>query len=197
MERTKSRSQPTIMTSRRQRLPLFLSGLFLLSQAFPLISLVRDAATLQRTEGFRIVYPFWHILFTPFCGVADALTVLGYHQILVTVGWFIVISFLMGGVRKGFKHTIFFFGFAACVVLVPRPMAKLVASDPAVLLIDFHSHSQISHDGRSSFTPELNMHWHQDQGYNAAFITDHNRTEASMWAKEDSRRSWKTKGYRS
>jgi len=76
-------------------------------------------------------------------------------------------------------------------------MGKLHADNSNVLLIDFHSHSQISHDGRPSFTPEANMHWHAEQGYGAAFITDHNRTEASQWAKEDSRHLWKETGYRS
>ncbi len=41
------------------------------------------------------------------------------------------------------------------------------------------------------------MLWHMNQGYNAAFITDHNRTEAASWAKEDSRGNWKNTGYRS
>ena len=85
--------------------------------------------------------------------------------------------------------------FIAWGALIPHPMARLVAENPRLVLIDFHSHSQYSHDGRHSFTPASNMQWHQKQGYNAAFITDHNRNEASVWAHEQSKKEWRETGY--
>jgi len=47
------------------------------------------------------------------------------------------------------------------------------------------------------FTPGRNMAWHREQGYNAAFITDHNRVESAQQAKALSRADWRRTGYRS
>ena len=76
-------------------------------------------------------------------------------------------------------------------------MGRLISADPNVLLIDFHSHTQFSHDGRPSFSPEANMRWHERQGYNASFITDHNLVDAAEIAKKDSEGNWQHTGYRS
>jgi hypothetical protein len=67
-----------------------------------------------------------------------------------------------------------FLAFLGWTAFVPRPLARLMAEDPDVLLIDFHSHTSFSHDGRVSFTPAANRDWHERQGFGAAFITDHN-----------------------
>ncbi len=88
-------------------------------------------------------------------------------------------------------------GFLLWGALVPRPMAKLVPHDPDVLLVDFHSHTRYSHDGRPSFSPERNMEWHRLQGFHAGFITDHNRVDGALEAKELSRQNWQQTGYRS
>lgn len=72
--------------------------------------------------------------------------------------------------------------FLAWGTLASRPMGKLMAENPNDLVLDFHSHTRYSHDGRPSFTPEQNMKWHQAQGYSAGFITDHNRLEGALEA---------------
>jgi hypothetical protein len=185
------------MTPRAWRLPLLLSGLVLLSQAFPIPSPVRDAATLSWVYGYHLSFPFWHLVFTPFCGIADLLTVLSLRQadVLIT---YVVIGCLLAGKKRGPVFFLLVLVFIAWGALVARPMGRLVGNNPNVLLIDFHSHSQYSHDGRRSFTPQANMRWHHDQGYDAAFITDHNRVEAAQIAQELSRREdWQQTGYRS
>ena len=183
--------------SSRWRWPLFWSGLILLSQAFPLAAPVRDAATLLPLPQFHLHFPFWHLVFTPFCSVADALTVLGAQEEKVLIVTVFILGFLLAGFRRGILSFLLFTAFVAWGVLVPRPMGRLIASDPNVLLIDFHSHTQFSHDGRKSFAPELNMRWHEQQGYNAAFITDHNLVEGAVRAKNASEADWKQTGYRS
>src|ERR1700687_2276074 len=183
--------------TRPWRVALFLSGLVLLSQAFPLASPVRDAATLAWAPHYHLVYPDWHLVFTPFCSVADALTMLSYHQDIVLVIWFFVLAFGFGGIRRGLLFFGLFMSFIVWGVLTPRPMGRLVPDDAGTLLIDFHSHTQFSHDGRPSFTPEANRQWHWRQGYGASFITDHNRIEASQIAKIASRNDWRQTGYRS
>ena len=61
-----------------------------------------------------------------------------------------------------------------------RPMVKLanVGSDWAV--VDFHSHTNASHDVRGTamggFDTEKNLAWHRRAGFDAVFVTDHNTT---------------------
>ncbi len=179
------------------RLPLFISGLVLMSQAFPLPSPVRDAATGSWVSGFSLRGPFLYNVFAPFCGIADRLTLLSYHQLIVFLVYLAVAALLGLGFRKGSAALVLFLLFAAWVVLAPRPTGRLEARDPDVLIIDFHSHSNVSHDGRKSFTAESNMLWHREQGYGASFITDHNRIESAQKAKAISRGDWKESHYRS
>ena len=63
--------------------------------------------------------------------------------------------------------------FYAAAVFFPRPMVAIQLDDPDLLAVDFHSHTNHSHDGRSRFTAERNRAWHEDGGFHAAYITDH------------------------
>lgn len=58
-------------------------------------------------------------------------------------------------------------------LLLGRPMAALAVDDPEVLVIDFHSHTDRSHDGRRGFTWERNREWHASAGFHAVLVTDH------------------------
>lgn len=57
--------------------------------------------------------------------------------------------------------------------MVPRPTARLTMSSPDDVVVDFHSHTRYSWDGRSAFSPEQSRRWHQASGFNVAYITDH------------------------
>jgi hypothetical protein len=50
-------------------------------------------------------------------------------------------------------------------------MASLVSNNPNILLVDFHSHTDASHDGHSSV--ERRRAWHARAGFDAAYVTDH------------------------
>ena len=63
--------------------------------------------------------------------------------------------------------------FYAAAVFVPRPMVALRLADPDLLAVDFHSHTNRSHDGRDGFTAARNRAWHEDGGFDAAYVTDH------------------------
>ncbi len=56
---------------------------------------------------------------------------------------------------------------------LPRPMAYLASTDPDVLRIDFHSHTQSSNDARRDYSVERNRAWHHAGGYDVAYVTDH------------------------
>ena len=56
--------------------------------------------------------------------------------------------------------------------LVPWPMAAL--RHPAdEVAVDFHSHTDRSHDGRWSFSAARNAEWHRSGGFDVAYLTDH------------------------
>ena len=59
-----------------------------------------------------------------------------------------------------------------------RPMLALAGVDPGDIVVDFHSHTNVSHDVRNTwmrgFDTEANRRWHARAGFDATFITDHN-----------------------
>ncbi len=58
-----------------------------------------------------------------------------------------------------------------------RPMLRLEGHGPDLAVVDFHSHTSASHDGRAGFDTEKNLEWHDRAGFHAVFVTDHNTTE--------------------
>ena len=62
-----------------------------------------------------------------------------------------------------------------------RPMLALTGVDPEEIVVDFHSHTNVSHDVRNTlmrrFDTEANRRWHRRAGFDAVFITDHNTVE--------------------
>jgi len=84
--------------------------------------------------------------------------------------------------------------FAAFLVggaLWHRPMLALAGADPQDIVVDFHSHTNVSHDVRNTwmrgFDTEANRRWHTRAGFDATFITDHNvRSRQSPVASRES-----------
>jgi hypothetical protein len=62
-----------------------------------------------------------------------------------------------------------------------RPMLALAGIDPGDAAVDFHSHTNVSHDVRHTlmrgYDSEANLRWHRRAGFDAVFITDHNTTQ--------------------
>ena len=63
--------------------------------------------------------------------------------------------------------------FYAAGMLLPRSMTGVDILDADLVAIDFHSHTEYSHDGWSLFTPRRNRAWHESGGFDAAYVTDH------------------------
>lgn len=72
--------------------------------------------------------------------------------------------------------------FYAAGALLPRPMARLATTDPAAVLVDFHSHTAASHDGRRGFTVDASRAWHAAAGFDAFYVTDHGRLDRAVAA---------------
>jgi len=56
---------------------------------------------------------------------------------------------------------------------VDRPMAALEVSNPDSVIVDFHSHTNASWDGRRAFTGARNRAWHEAAGFDVAYVTAH------------------------
>jgi hypothetical protein len=69
-------------------------------------------------------------------------------------------------------------GFLLLGALWHRPMLALAGVPPDERVVDFHSHTNISHDIADTwmrgFDAEANRRWHTRAGFDAAFVTDHN-----------------------
>ena len=63
--------------------------------------------------------------------------------------------------------------FYAAAVFLPRPMVGIRLDDPDLVAVDFHSHTNHSHDGWARFTAARNRAWHEGGGFDAAYVTDH------------------------
>lgn len=68
--------------------------------------------------------------------------------------------------------------FLVAGALWHRPMLALTGTDLHDIVVDFHSHTNVSHDVRNTwmrgFDTEANRRWHTRAGFDATFITDHN-----------------------
>jgi hypothetical protein len=141
--------------------------------------------------------PIAYDLFAPFSNILDALTLLSPAQYWATFGVCAIIFFGFWTYRRARAGAAFaltgtirvalsFMGGAVAVVgimlVVTRPMASLTLSDRDLVAIDFHSHTEASHDGRPGFDAERNRDWHASSGFNAAYVTDHRTFDGALSA---------------
>ncbi len=177
--------------------------------------LVRDGVSGSLLPDFYLEFPLAYTLTAPFSATADFLTFNSVRQHVVWAIYLLLAYWVVAGLgamrsggrdRERMKWGRAIGGYPiylAAVMLFlawgaawPRPSARLVARSPADLIVDFHSHTIHSHDGRRlipAFTPEENMRWHRRQGFDASFITDHNKIAGAAQARAASRET----GYRS
>lgn len=157
-------------------------------QVFPLSPLV-DAVDGGPFVDAALSYPAGYLLFAPWSAFADLVTFSSKSQAFAWVGWLLGAYWLAAPLRSprplsraagGFLlHVVLVVAFLAWALLSPRAMARLELSDPDLLSLDLHSHSACSHDGRRGFGPEANARWHADAGFDAGFLTDHNKESCS------------------
>ena len=132
--------------------------------------------------------PLAYDVFAPVSNVLDALTLLSPPRYWAT---FALCAVIFLGVwthrcawsRAGFSAARLLraaLGFMGGVVAVlgvmlvaTRPMASLALGNRDLIAVDFHSHTEASHDGRPGFDPEKNREWHSSSGFDAAYVTDH------------------------
>ncbi len=148
-----------------------------------------DAATGKPVEFAVLTHSLPYLLFAPLFGLWDLLSLLTETQhlavVLSTIGVYIVwrirsarlrrsVLIRVGiGVLRAVLSFVALLAFYIAGVLLPRPMVGIELSETDLLSIDFHSHTNHSHDGWSAFTASRNRAWHEGGGFDVAYITDH------------------------
>ncbi|MEP6493981.1 MAG: hypothetical protein ABJF01_14965 [bacterium] len=153
---------------------------------------VWDAVTFAGVGEGRLDLPAAYLAIAPLSTVLDTLTLLTVPQhIAIFVFALLVFVYWRAwsartrrtNVRREAIAAVALLAVVVLIyavgVLVPRPMAPLVLSDPEVVAIDFHAHTKYSHDGRSGWTEEDVRQWHRAAGYDVAYITDHANFEGA------------------
>lgn len=195
--RPSARAAEPLAPRRLRRLPWFpigLSALVLLAWPFA-IPPIKDAATGDVVGEAQLMFPAGYLALSPLYDVLDTITLLGVRQhvaLLVTL----LAGFLVWRAwprraraavplgRRLLREALYLalwlgalVGLYALMALVPRPMARLVVTDPDVLALDVHAHTQSSHDGRDGWTPEHVRRWAAGAGFDASYISDHRTFE--------------------
>ncbi len=154
---------------------------------------LRDAVSMQPLTNFTLYFDMYYLLLAPWLNILDLMGALSLTQ---HMAW--ILSLWLLGIYTSFKlvryykphlHQLWvglialFLGFVAMLfiyvvaMLVPRPMATLVVPEQDMLVVDFHSHTDASHDANKSFDAEDNRWWHEYAGFDAVFVTDHSTFE--------------------
>ena len=157
----------------------------------PLVDVARPDAAVTATLNAPLVY---HLL-APASNILDALTMLSPAQYWATFALCALLFIggeIIGNVRraryfcvwKASRTCVRFTGGTVAILgimlLLSRPMTSLRVSDPDLIVVDFHSHTSASHDGRPGFDAERNREWHRAAGFNAVYITDHRTFDGAL-----------------
>jgi hypothetical protein len=167
---------------------LVITAVFSLS---PLIDIANPASPLAAT----LRTPFVYELFAPASSVLDAITLLSPAQYWATFA-LCALCFLGASLarqrrtlghlsaRRTARCALGVLGGTVAVLgimlIAPRPMASLALHDADLIAVDFHSHTEASHDGRPGFSSERNRKWHRNSGFDAVYITDHQTFDGAL-----------------
>ena len=158
-------------------------GTAVLTAAFVPLPVLVDAVTGSPAADAELSLPLSYVVTAPVSNLLDALTQLSMDRAVSLLIVWVVALVVIGVVRPGSRARRIVralvgaaipFLLALAAVFLPRPVPRLVTSDSDVNVLDFHSHTAASHDGRHGWTPERVAAWHAAQGFDAAYITDHN-----------------------
>jgi hypothetical protein len=175
----------------RWRVPVVLSAGVVAAQLFPLSPIV-DVVAGSAPATARIAYPPFHVVFAPLTLLADWLNG-GSRRDLVGFAVWVVVGYALVRLavravparHRARREVLYAAAFLAALAAfagwgywLQRPIPRLIALETDALVLDVHSHTSLSHDGRPGFGPAQNAAWHARAGFDVAFVTDHNRWEA-------------------
>jgi predicted metal-dependent phosphoesterase TrpH len=168
--------------------PLAITGVVLASALLGPTALSEPVAG-AAPGGAYLEVSWAYLLLAPLFGVLDTLSLLTLDQhyaVLATlIGAFVLWRAARRRTRRGWRARIgieagvatacllglvAFYGYG---IVGPRPMAGLAVRDSTAIVVDFHSHTAHSHDGRAGFGAEDNREWHASAGFDAVYVADH------------------------
>ena len=164
------------------------AALVLASVLFPAPALW-DAATHAPVPFARLELPWAYLVGAPLFGLWDSMSALALSQhyavLASLVGLYVLrrafgsrtrrgpLRRVVAEVAHGVLALVLLLAFYAGAMLLPRPMTGVGLDDPSLVAVDFHSHTNHSHDGWRLFTASKNREWHEGAGFGAAYVTDH------------------------
>jgi hypothetical protein len=175
----------------RWRLPLVLSACVVVAQLVSLNPLV-DVVAWAPPASARVAYPLSHVILAPFTLPADWLNGGSRRDLIGFAAWAAVAYALIRLAirrpppRRPLRETLYAAAFLVALgaftgwgYWLQRPIPRLISTDAEQLVLDVHSHTALSHDGRRGFGSAQTAWWHARAGYDAAFVTDHNLVGAA------------------
>lgn len=170
---------------RRHPVAVALVVLLLLTAIHPFPSLV-DAVTGSAPGDADLDRPILYVLVAPLSNTLDALTFFSLSRAVWALVVWVLLLAAWGAVRASsdshnWRRVVVsgLLGPAVLVLLVlaalalPRPVPRLINDGPGTV-IDYHAHTNKSHDGRPGWTLAKLAAWHERQGFQASYVTDHN-----------------------
>jgi len=173
------------------------SALVLATALVP-VSALRAEGDGTAAAGVTLATPAVYVAISPFARLADVLCVLSTAQhaavavtlLVAAAAWKVArrcpqASALRTCARASGACALSLVAFVvllAGAVFAPRPMASLVAHDADEVRVDFHTHTNASHDVPGWFTPERRRAWHTGAGFDVAYVSDHKRVAGAVLA---------------
>ena len=167
---------------RRHPISIALVALLLATAINPL-PLVVDAVTGSEPGDVTLQQPVLYLVLAPLSSTLDALTFFSLDRARWALTVWAVALAVWGAARPGTVRlrvgralvgSLALVGLGGAAVLLPRPVPHLAAADTSSTILDYHAHTEASHDGRRGWTPARLAAWHARQGFEASYVTDHN-----------------------
>ena len=172
---------------RRHPVAIALVVLLLATAIHPLSPLI-DVVTGSTPGDVDLERPVTYVLFAPLSNTLDALTFFSQPRAEWALAVWILALAAWGALRRAAtpltwrrRTTRALVGpgvvvlLAVAAVLLPRPVPRLTTEGTVGgTVIDYHAHTNASHDGRPGWTLAKLAAWHERQGFEASYVTDHN-----------------------
>jgi hypothetical protein len=181
-------------------IPLFTTAALLVARAVAAPP-IADPTGASLPTGLELSTPWIHLVLAPLFTLWDGTSMLSMGRLKgLVVG--LVVLYAIWRVIRFWRHRrvlrelgyavlalIGFLLFVLAGATWHRPMIGLSGAPEGMLVVDFHSHTNASHDVQGlmkGWDLEASRRWHRRAGFDAFFVTDHNtRNPVIGQARED------------
>lgn len=150
--------------------------------------------------SLHLHFPLLNVLLAPAFDVWDGVSMLGMHQLVAffiwsavgVVLWRVGRQLLRRPARRGVRSLLVevaiviggvlaLLSFGLVGLVWHRPMVAIAGVPAGWIAVDLHTHTNVSHDVHGTlmrgFDAAAARRWHRRAGFDAFFITDHNRID--------------------